>query len=150
MSKYHYPAIAVDIIVENDHHKLLFIRRKNDPFKSSHAIPGGFVNREERVEDAAVREMLEETGVRVDLTDILGVYSASHRDPRGHVISIVFVGKILDGKAKAGDDARSFEWVSIEDLIKNRRVAFDHIKIIEDYQKWKKDRGTYWSSKLNC
>lgn len=134
MTKYHYPAVAVDVIVEKDD-KLLFIRRKNDPFKHCHAIPGGFVNEGERVEDAAIREMFEEINVKVEPTDILGVYSAPHRDPRGHVISIVFIGKIIDGEVKAGDDADSFEWVSMDGLIKNKRVGFDHIAIMEDYRK---------------
>ena len=91
--------------------------------------------------------MLEETSLNIELIDILGVYSAPNRDPRGHVVSIVFIAKIISGNAKAGDDADSFEWLTIEDLIKNKRVAFDHIKIIEDYREWKKSRGTFWSSK---
>jgi 8-oxo-dGTP diphosphatase len=146
MNKYHYPSVAVDIILERDN-KLLLIRRKNDPFKGSLAIPGGFVNGVERVEDAARRETLEETHLNIEPTGILGVYSAPNRDPRGHVISIVFIGKIINGEVKAGDDANSFEWVALEELIKSKRVAFDHIKIIEDYLKWKDSKGTYWSSR---
>lgn len=148
MTKYHYPAIAVDVIVENDD-KLLLIKRKIDPFKGSLALIGGFVNEGERVEDAAIRETLEETHLTIEPTDILGVYSAPQRDPRGHVISIVFIGKVISGEARAGDDADSFEWVSIDDLIKNKRVGFDHIAIIEDYRKWKVSKGTYWSIKLS-
>ena len=146
MKKYHYPSIAVDVILEKDDH-LLVVLRKKDPFKGSFAIPGGFMNEGERVEDAATREMLEETSLNIELIDILGVYSAPNRDPRGHVVSIVFIAKMLSGNAKAGDDADSFEWLTIEDLIKNKRVAFDHIKILEDYREWKKSRGTFWSSK---
>ncbi len=146
MKKYHYPAIAVDVIVERDDH-LLVVLRKKDPFKGSLAIPGGFMNEGERVEDAATRELLEETNLNIELIDILGVYSAPNRDPRGHVVSIVFVAKMIGGNAKAGDDADSFEWLTIEDLIKNKRVAFDHIKLIEDYREWKISGGTFWSSK---
>ena len=146
MNKYHYPSVAVDIILEKDDNLLLVLRKK-DPFKGSLAIPGGFVNEGERVEDAARREMLEETNLNIELVDILGVYSAPNRDPRGHVVSIVFIAKIISGNVTAGDDADSFEWLSTADLIKNRRVAFDHIKIIEDYREWKTSKGTFWSSK---
>ncbi|MDQ5869374.1 MAG: NUDIX hydrolase [Thermoproteota archaeon] len=146
MNKYHYPSVAVDIILEKDDNLLLVLRKK-DPFKGSLAIPGGFVNEGERVEDAARREMLEETNLNTELIDILGVYSAPNRDPRGHVVSIVFIAKIISGNVTAGDDADSFEWLSTADLIKNRRVAFDHIKIIEDYREWKTSKGTFWSSK---
>jgi 8-oxo-dGTP diphosphatase len=112
------------------------------------AIPGGFVNEGEKVEDTAVREMTEETNLTIEPTDILGVYSDAKRDPRGHVISIVFIGKIIAGEVRAGDDADSFEWVSYKEL-KNKQIVrtFDHLKIMEDYQEWKKSRGTYWSSK---
>jgi 8-oxo-dGTP diphosphatase len=146
MKKYHYPSIAVDIILEKDD-QILVVLRKKDPFKGSLAIPGGFMNEGERVEDAATREMLEETNLNIEPIAILGVYSAPNRDPRGHVVSIVFIAKIISGTAKAGDDADSFEWLTIEDLIKNKRVAFDHIKIIEDYREWKTSRDTFWSSK---
>jgi len=145
MKKYHYPAVAVDIIIEKEN-KLLLIRRKNEPYKYCKAIPGGFVNEGERVEDAAMREIHEETNLEIEPTDILGVYSAPHRDPRGHVISVVFVGKIINGELKAGDDAEDFEWLSVKDL-RNKRIAFDHTKILEDYQNWKVNKGTYWSSK---
>jgi len=146
MKKYHYPSVAVDIILEKDDH-LLVVLRKKDPFKGSLAIPGGFMKEGERVEDAATREMLEETNLKIEPIHILGVYSAPNRDPRGHVVSIVFIAKMIGGNAKAGDDADSFEWLTIEDLIKNKRVAFDHIRIIEDYREWKAARDTFWSSK---
>jgi 8-oxo-dGTP diphosphatase len=100
MTKYHYPAGAVDVIIEKDD-KLLLIRRKNEPFKGLLAIPGGFVN-------TAVGEMTEETNLTIEPTEILGVYSDPKRDPRGHVISIVFIGKIIGGEVRAGDDADSF------------------------------------------
>ncbi|MDQ5868749.1 MAG: NUDIX hydrolase [Thermoproteota archaeon] len=148
MVKYHYPAVAVDVIVEKDE-KLLLIKRRNDPFKGLLAIPGGFVNEGERVEDTAVREMLEETNLNIEPINILGAYSDPKRDPRGHVITIAFIGKIIGGEVKAGDDADDFEWISYEEL-KDKHVVrtFDHNKIMEDYREWKKTRGTYWSSKV--
>lgn len=92
--------------------------------------------------------MTEETNLTIEPTDILGVYSDPNRDPRGHVISIVFIGKIIGGEVRAGDDADSFEWVSYKEL-KNKQIVrtFDHLKIMEDYQDWKKSGGTSWSSK---
>ncbi len=148
MVKYHYPAVAVDVIVEKDE-KLLLIKRRNDPFKGLLAIPGGFVNEGEKVEDTAVREMLEETNLNIEPINILGAYSDPKRDPRGHVITIAFIGKIIGGEVKAGDDADDFEWISYEEL-KDKHVVrtFDHNKIMEDYREWKKTRGTYWSSKV--
>jgi ADP-ribose pyrophosphatase YjhB (NUDIX family) len=149
MTKYHYPAVAVDVIVEKEN-KLLLIRRKKEPYQYCLAIPGGFINEGERVEDAATREIREETNLEVEPKNILGVYSTPHRDPRGHVISVVFVGKIIKGEPKVGDDADNFEWLSVEELGK-KRIAFDHAKILEDYQNWKVDKGTYWSSKqMGC
>ena len=74
MSKYHYPAGAVDVIIKKDD-KLLLIRRKNEPFKGLLAIPGGFVNEGEKVEDTAVREMMEEAQIYYSTnSNILGLY----------------------------------------------------------------------------
>ena len=148
MTKYHYPAVAVDMIVEKDD-KLLMVRRNGKTFRYSYAIPGGFINERERVEDAAIREMREETNVDIEPIDILGVYSAPYRDPRGHIVTVVFVGKIIEGKPKAGDDAQDVRWFSWEELSKTR-ISSDHVIILEDYQKWKKEKGTYWSSKVCC
>lgn len=143
MKEYPKPAVTVDMILEKDGDFLL-VKRKKDPFKGFLCIPGGFVNVGERVEEAAKREALEETNLNVEPTDILGIYSDPQRDPRGHTISITFVGKITNGDAKAGDDADSIEWISIDD---ERHLAFDHHKILQDYGHWRKTRGTYWSSK---
>jgi 8-oxo-dGTP diphosphatase len=143
MKEYPKPAVTVDMILEKDGN-LLLVKRKKDPFKGFLCIPGGFVNVGEKVEEAAKREALEETNLNVEPTDILGVYSDPQRDPRGHTISITFIGKINNGDAKAGDDADSIEWISIDD---QRHLAFDHHKILQDYRDWRKSRGTYWSSK---
>ena len=100
-------------------------------------IPGGFVKDGEKVEDAPVREMLEETNLNIKPTEILGVYSDPKRDPRGHVVNIVFIRKIIGGELKA-DDAEAFEWVSYEELKDKQFIkTIDHLKIMEDYQEWK-------------
>jgi ADP-ribose pyrophosphatase YjhB (NUDIX family) len=144
------PTPTVDIIIEKDS-RILLIKRKNEPFKDHLALPGGFVNEGEKVEDAAKREAQEETSLDVDLIDILGVYSDPKRDPRGHNMSTVFIGRGFDNssakiKAVAKDDAAEIEWVNIE-AVGDKNMGFDHKHILFDYKKWKKFGGTFWSSK---
>jgi ADP-ribose pyrophosphatase YjhB (NUDIX family) len=91
------PLIAVDVIIEIDG-RIVLIERKNYP--PGWAIPGGFVDVGESVEAAAIREMREETGLDVELTDLLGVYSRPDRDPRGHTVSIVYVGRSRDAACR--------------------------------------------------
>jgi 8-oxo-dGTP diphosphatase len=143
------PRLAVDIITENQEKKILLVERKNEPFRGYKVIPGGFVEAGERVEDSALRELKEETGINARLISILGVYSDPKRDPRGHVVSTVFVAEYLSGTAKGSDDASDAAWYDIE-KIANYKLGFDHEKIISDYIKWKTEgggRGTFWSSK---
>jgi 8-oxo-dGTP diphosphatase len=144
MKEYRKPAVAVDIILESDGN-LLLVKRKKDPFKGILCFPGGFVNVGEKVEVAAKREAYEETNLQIEPIEILGVYSDPQRDPRGHTISISFIGKITAGIAEAGDDADSLKWVSPDD--NELQLAFDHRRILQDYRRWKKLKGTYWSSK---
>ncbi len=128
------------------------IRRRNEPYKGYLALPGGFVNEGERIEDAARREVNEETSLDICLMDILGVYSDPNRDPRGHLMSTVFVGMIPVDKdtepvqASAHDDAAEIIWLNLEAL-ENSDIAFDHRKILFDYKVWKESRGTFWSSR---
>lgn len=124
----------------------MMIRRKKDPFKGQLALPGGFVNEGETAEDAMKREAMEETSLEVEPIDILGVYSDPRRDPRKHIMSVVFVGIIIGGSGKAGDDAEGIEWVELAD-IERQQFAFDHITILRDYKKWKASGGTFWSTK---
>jgi ADP-ribose pyrophosphatase YjhB (NUDIX family) len=142
------PIPTVDTIIQRDS-QILFVKRKRDPFKEHFVFPGGFVNEGEKVEDAALREVKEETSLSVELVDILGVYSDPSRDPRGHIMSTVFIGKISDNdknEAKAGDDAGAIQWIDLED-VDNKIFGFDHKTIISDYKKWKQFKGTYWSSR---
>ena len=142
---YKNPIPTVDIIIEKDD-RIVLIRRKNEPFKGKLAIPGGFVNEGELLEDRAIKEAKEETSLDVELKEILGVYSIPDRDPRGHIMSTVFIAKPIGGIVEGGDDAASAAWFKIDDKILNE-VSFDHKKIITDYLKWKKRKGTYWSTK---
>jgi 8-oxo-dGTP diphosphatase len=142
------PIPTVDTIIQRNS-QILFVKRKKEPFKDKLTFPGGFVDGNEKVEDTSIREVKEETSLSIKLIDILGVYSDPSRDPRGHIISTVFIAEISDNnktEAIAGDDAAEIKWIDIE-TIDNESFGFDHKKIITDYKKWKQSRGTYWSSK---
>jgi ADP-ribose pyrophosphatase YjhB (NUDIX family) len=145
MKEYRNPTPTVDIILQRDS-KILMVRRKKDPFKGQLALPGGFINEGETAEEAARREAIEETSLEVEPIEILGVYSDPKRDPRKHVMSIVFVGIIVGGSDRAGDDAESIEWVELGNIEK-QEIAFDHAQILRDYKKWKTSDGTFWSTK---
>ena len=151
MKEQHYknPTPTVDAIIQ-ENSQILLVKRKKEPFKGYLVLPGGFVNEGERVEDAAKREIKEETSLDIELIDILGVYSEPERDPRGHIMSTVFIGKISKSSDKADaiaqDDAVAIEWLNFES-VDNTRIGFDHKKIITDYTKWRQDGGTFWSSK---
>ncbi len=121
------PAPTVDVIIHSDDGVLL-IKRKNPP--PGWAIPGGFIDAGETAESAAIREMKEETGLDVVLTDLLGVYSEPGRDPRLYTISIVFTGEGT-GQLLAGDDAKEACFFGEESL--PVEIAFDHRKILSDY-----------------
>jgi ADP-ribose pyrophosphatase YjhB (NUDIX family) len=145
MKEYRNPVPTVDAILQRGS-KILMIRRKKDPFKGRLALPGGFVNEGETVEDAVIRETKEETSLEVEPVEILGVYSDPRRDPRKHIMSVVFVGIIVGGSDNAGDDAEKIEWLDMEKIDPND-VAFDHMRILDDYKHWRASGGTYWSKK---
>jgi len=119
------------VIIEIDG-RIVLIERRNYPH--GWAIPGGFVDVGETVEAAARREMREETGLEVELTDMLGVYSRPDRDPRGHTISVVFVGR-AQGTPRADDDAKGAGLFSLDAV--PTPLAFDHAEILADYRRYK-------------
>ena len=122
------PKITVDgIIIKNE--KILLIKRKNKPFKDKWALPGGFVEYNEKVEDAVIREIFEETGLKTKINKIIGIYSDPERDPRGHTITIAYLLKIKDGIIKSGDDALDAKFFHLKQL---PLLSFDHDKIIND------------------
>lgn len=123
------PGLAVDLVIRFLDGELVFIRRGSEPFKGSWALPGGAVETGETVEAAAVREAREETGLDVKLGGIVGVYSEPDRDPRGHVVSIVFHATPVGGVLKADTDAA--EVIRTKDF-RELTLAFDHGKILED------------------
>lgn len=145
MKQYSNPTPTVDVILQRESN-VLMIRRKNDPFKNYLALPGGFVNEGETIEEAMKREALEETSLEVEPIEILGAYSDPKRDPRKHIVTVVFIGIIVGGNSKAGDDAAKVEWIKLVDIQK-QQIAFDHAQILRDYSQWKNSGGTYWSTK---
>lgn len=123
---------TVDIIIEMEtqdgRQGIVLIKRKNPPF--GWALPGGFVDYGESLEDAAVREAKEETSLDIRLGCQMHTYSDPKRDPRKHTISTVFIAQ-AEGKPIARDDARDIKVVSTDEL--NFPLAFDHEKILTDY-----------------
>jgi 8-oxo-dGTP diphosphatase len=121
------PPIAADVIAEIGD-RIVLIERKN--FPPGWAIPGGFVDVGETVEDAAVRELREETSLEVDLRALLGIYSRPDRDPRGQTITAVYVGRAR-GTPRAQDDAKGIELFL--PTHPPAPLAFDHTEILADY-----------------
>lgn len=134
---YKNPALTADIIIEDPRKGIILIQRKFPPFQGQWALPGGFVEYGETVEHAAVREAKEETGLRVKLKKLLGVYSDPKRDPRGHTVTVVFTAKVLSGRLRGSDDANHAEWMK---QIPFNALAFDHADVLRDYKKMKKRR----------
>jgi len=106
--------------------KLLFIKRAKEPYKGNWALPGGFVEIDEELEDAVARELAEESGLTDVPLEQMHTFGKCGRDPRGRQITIVFMGIATEGykKIKAGDDAAMARWFDIENLPKD--MAFDH------------------------
>lgn len=124
------PALAVDVVIRVGA-RIVLIERRNPP--SGWALPGGFVDPGETVERAAVREAREETALAVRLHTLLGAYSDPSRDPRGHTVSLVYVGD-AEGDPRAQDDARAVMLVDPHAI--DVRLAFDHARILADYRAW--------------
>lgn len=133
MKEYRNPLPTVDIIIELKD-GIVLIERKNPPY--GWAIPGGFVDYGESLEDAAVREALEETSLEVRLKAQIHAYSEPGRDPRFHTVSVVFVAT-SDGVPSAKDDAKDLGVFTESNLPSD--LAFDHAKILEDYFRWKRE-----------
>lgn len=123
------PSVTADGIVVRGH-EVVLIKRGKEPFKGHYALPGGFLNYGETLEHCVVREVLEETGLKTEIIDLVGVFSAPDRDPRGHFVTAVYHLRPIGGTLKAGDDADAAEWVHMEKLPK---FAFDHGKIVQAF-----------------
>lgn len=133
-TNYRNPVPTVDIIIrmddnENDRCSIVLIERKNEPY--GWAIPGGFVDYGESLEDAAVREAFEETTLKVKLMRQFHTYSDPERDPRQHTVSTVFIA-MAEGTPAAADDAKNIGVFNINELPDS--IAFDHREILQDFK----------------
>jgi len=145
--EYPRPAVCVDCVVFGLERPMrprsikvdvLLIQRGHPPFAGMWALPGGFVDIEEPLEEAAFRELHEETGIRPGYLELAGVYGTPGRDPRGRTISVVYRTTVWKGEhaVQGGDDASAAKWFSLEGL---PPLAFDHQQIVsevwKDYQR---------------
>lgn len=129
---YPRPALTVDAVVfrQGEILEVLLIQRKHYPFEGMWALPGGFVDMDETVEEAVVRELYEETHLKFDQLKQLHTFSALGRDPRGRTVSVTFYGKITieNAEVQGGDDASDAKWFRMSQL---PELAFDHIEAIQ-------------------
>ena len=102
------PKVAAAVLIEKDG-RVLLVRRSNEPFRGLWTLPAGFINGGEDPAEAAARECLEETGLKVQVTRVLDIISGKEH-PRGADFIIVYVAEVLDGELKPDDDADAVEW----------------------------------------
>ncbi|WP_031433457.1 NUDIX domain-containing protein [Methylomarinum vadi] len=129
------PLLAADTLIElldQPGRPFVLIERANPPY--GWALPGGFVDVGESVEQAAVREAKEETGLDAELSALLGIYSNPNRDPRGHTVTAVYIAQ-AHGTPVAADDAKHCSIFTFDDL--PQQLAFDHAQVIADYQRFR-------------
>ncbi len=130
---YPRPAVTVDIILvtKQDQPRILLIQRKNDPFKDHWAFPGGFLDMDEELINAASRELKEETGIAVKELHQFKSYGTLNRDPRGRTVSVVFYAFInKELHTQAMDDAKDAQWFHLNKMPK---LAFDHDTILAEF-----------------
>jgi len=135
--QYPRPAVAADAVIlsqKNGEWEVLLIQRKNEPFKDQWALPGGFVDENEDPDLAVHRELQEETSLTDITLEPISFWGRPGRDPRGHIISLVYRGIISknDHHPVASDDARALSWFTLNDL---PALAFDHNTVIADATK---------------
>jgi 8-oxo-dGTP diphosphatase len=155
--EYPRPAVAADsvlFVMRAEDLAVLLVKRKRAPFKGAWALPGGFVEKDEPLERAAARELMEETGITGVPLEQLGAYGDPGRDPRGHTVSVVFYSFVVaDTQPVAADDAADAAWLPLRSLPlpswgghppekRAIKLAFDHAQIIDDARHRLQDRLT--------
>jgi 8-oxo-dGTP diphosphatase len=128
--------VASDIIISYEDGSIILIKRMNEPYKGMWALPGGIMDDGETIEQTAVREAKEETGLNVKLVQLIGVYSKPGRDPRGRTVSVAYAAVIEGGTLRAGSDAK--EVLKTKDF-EEMQLAFDHKDMLNDFLKWKEN-----------
>jgi len=123
------PALSAVGVVFDAQKRVLLVRRKFAPFKGEYALPGGYVEVGETVEDACRRELMEETAIKVGALRLVGVYSDPLRNPLQHTCAVAFLARVTRAIPRAGDDAAAAEWVTKSN---GPVLAFDHAKILAD------------------
>ncbi|MGB0757474.1 MAG: NUDIX domain-containing protein [Patescibacteria group bacterium] len=139
--QYKTPSLTIDGIVLHEG-KILLIKRgvKDEAFYNEYALPGGFVEYGEETEKATIREVWEETGLKTEINQLVGVYSKPNRDPRRHVISIAYSLKVISGDIKESSETKDISWFDLDNLPK---LAFDHQRIITDFRESNKMFSDY-------
>jgi len=129
--KYEHSAVTTDCVIFSfDGHKLkvLLVQRGLEPYKGQWAFPGGFLKMDETVEQGALRELKEETGLEPSRVEQLGCFSDPNRDPRERVLTIAFFALVRPSEVKGGDDAADARWFALDEL---PPLAFDHSDILK-------------------
>jgi 8-oxo-dGTP diphosphatase len=120
---------ADSVVVKDSTNEILLIKRKNDPFKGYWALPGGFLDFNEDLEVGAIRELEEETQVKLDSMKQVGAFGKPNRDPRNHIVSVAYYAEVDDSiNPIASDDALEVSWFPLDNL---PQLAFDHSDIIK-------------------
>jgi len=130
--EYPRPAVTADCVVITTETcpRVLLVKRGNDPYKGCWALPGGFMNMDETAADCAIRELEEETGLKVENVKQIGAYSAIDRDPRGRTVGVAYLTRIAQAlPVKGQDDAAKAAWFPLNQL---PPLAFDHDLIMRD------------------
>ncbi|MCW3127692.1 MAG: hydrolase [Bacteroidetes bacterium] len=126
----HQITLTADVIIRWADGSIVLAKRKSEPYKGYWGLPGGKLEGYETIQDTAIREAKEETGLDIRLDKVIGVYSDPGRDPRGRYISVVFLAHPVSGILESGSDA---EEVMLTKDFAGRLLAFDHHHILTDY-----------------
>ena len=118
---------ACDAVIVKER-SILLIQRKNEPFKGKWALPGGYIDENETAEQCCAREALEETGLEIEVKQLIGVFSKPGRDPRG-TVAAAYLCEVAGGQLKGGSDANEAKWFPLGEL---PELAFDHNGIIRE------------------
>ena len=138
--KYKIPSLTTDAIVlrkhkDDEYHDILLVTRGKNPFAGKLAFQGGFVNYGENPEHGCIRELKEETELEAKNIELLTVRGDPNRDPRRHVVTIVYIINVEpDAKPKGGDDAKDAQFYDLKHILETQKdkMSFDHYSIIEE------------------